>query len=364
MIAMSFSPAVRGEVGEVFAVDLRADPVAEEPAADAEHDPGEQVEADQPSPQRRGGDIDPGDVPAAGGAHPALLCGFGEVGLRVGREVARRGRVLEALSRDPGRERRARHDLPAVVHVPVPDPAELGAADLERQRPPGRDVGDVVDARVGVGLDPELIRPEGVDHVERGDVELDQRVGRKLDFARLDAAEGGPAVRELPLLGDHLHLQRARGVRRKRDRFRSLAAAGTGFEQPDDPVPGERERHRSRRDDPPELHARVAAKRGAVRLQLRFALAEGPQGIGDEHEHAQRDRRRGREQHRVVHDLARGFVGPVPRRQVGPEDEDDDRRHDRAREQPQQGDVAHVVTRAPLPRAAVPAHTTLRKPPM
>ena len=77
-----------------------------------------------------------------------------------------------------------RHDPAGVVHVAVPEPAELGAADVEGARPLELEVDDVVDARVGVGLDAELVGPEGVDDVERGDVEADQLVGGENELRR------------------------------------------------------------------------------------------------------------------------------------------------------------------------------------
>src|SRR4029077_11095952 len=70
---------LRGEVGQVLALDLIADEVAEEPATDAERDPGEHVEADQATPERcahghrAGGRLDGLDH-----AHPALLWGSGK----------------------------------------------------------------------------------------------------------------------------------------------------------------------------------------------------------------------------------------------------------------------------------------------
>ena len=60
----------------------------------------------------------------------------------------------------------------------------------------------------------------------------------------------------------------------------------------------------------------------------------------------------------------RGFVGPVSRRQVRPEHEDDDRRHDHAQEQPEQRHVARIVARVTVWAAVCRAHTTWRKPPM
>ena len=89
------------------------------------------------------------------------------------------------------------------------------------------DVGDVVDSGVGVGLHPELARPERVDDVERGDMELHVLVDGQLQARRLHAAEGRVAVGPVPLLADHLHLE-LRSPGRLRDRARPLPAAGSG----------------------------------------------------------------------------------------------------------------------------------------
>ena len=69
----------------------------------------------------------------------------------------------------------------------------------------GPNVGDVVDSRIGVGLDPQVVGPERVDHVERGDVQRDVPVDRQHQVRRLHAAEGRVAIGERPLLADHLH---------------------------------------------------------------------------------------------------------------------------------------------------------------
>src|SRR5581483_3433283 len=62
------------EVVEARADDrVRAEP-ADVPAADAEDDPGQEVEADQATPERRGGRD--GDF-----GHPALTCGLPPPGL-------------------------------------------------------------------------------------------------------------------------------------------------------------------------------------------------------------------------------------------------------------------------------------------
>src|SRR5207237_5032313 len=94
-----------------------------------------------------------------------------------------------------------------VGHVPVPDPAELRAADLKTPQLVGRHVEDVVDARVGVRLDTKLVGPEGMDDVKRSNVQLNWSVEREIEMGSLHPAVIGIAVGEVPLLGDHLDLQ-------------------------------------------------------------------------------------------------------------------------------------------------------------
>ena len=92
----------------------------------------------------------------------------------------------------PGRplhERPLADHLAVVVHGPVPDPAELRAADCEGPVLVGLGVGDVVHPGVGVDLHPQLVRPEAVDHVQGGHVEVDLGVVGKYEGVRLHAAE-------------------------------------------------------------------------------------------------------------------------------------------------------------------------------
>ncbi len=113
---------------------------------------------------------------------------------------------------------------PRVVHGAVPDAAQLGAADDEGAELLGGGVGHVVVVGVGVGLHAQLVGPEAVDHVERGDVELDRRVVGDDELVGLEPAEGRVAVGELPLLADDLNGQdRLRGG--GPDRARPLPAA-------------------------------------------------------------------------------------------------------------------------------------------
>ena len=74
---------------------------------------------------------------------------------------------------DPGGELRPGDDLAGLEHVPVPEAAELGAADRERAELARVHEGDVVGTRNRVGFDAELVGPERVRDVERGDVQLD-----------------------------------------------------------------------------------------------------------------------------------------------------------------------------------------------
>src|SRR5439155_22208860 len=148
---------------------------------------------------------------------------MGQIAPVVGVEVPGCRRELALLASDPGLEARSAHHLPGVEHMPVEEPAELGAADVEAAGLGRARVGDVVDAGIRVGLHPQPMGPERVDRVQRGDVELYVLVNRKLQMRRLDATEGGEPVGEGPLLGDHLHLQWV--SRRLRDGIGALPAA-------------------------------------------------------------------------------------------------------------------------------------------
>jgi hypothetical protein len=90
----------------------------------------------------------------------------------------------------------------------VPEAAELGAVDIEGERALRLQVRDVVRPGIRVGLHAELVRPEGVNGVERGDVQADQRVRRQHEVRHLDTAVAGKAVGECPLLPDHLDVER------------------------------------------------------------------------------------------------------------------------------------------------------------
>src|SRR5689334_25167045 len=71
-------------------------------------------------------------------------------------------RVRHLLLPDPRGEAGGRHHHAGVVHVAVPEAAQLGTADLERPGMPRPYERHVVAAGYGVGLHPKLDRPEGV----------------------------------------------------------------------------------------------------------------------------------------------------------------------------------------------------------
>src|SRR6266516_2588047 len=98
----------------------------------------------------------------------------------------------------PDREHGRRHHAAVVEHGPVPEPAQLAAAHGEAPQLLGLGVRDVVHARVGVRLHPELVGPEAVDDVQRGHVELDLLAQRQLKLRGLKAAELREPVGEGP----------------------------------------------------------------------------------------------------------------------------------------------------------------------
>ena len=176
--------------------------------------------------------------------------------------------------------------------------------------------------------------------VERGDVELDQPIRREHELRRLEAAEGGVAVRELPLLGDHLHWQ-FRPLR-DGDRVGPLATAGAVLEQRPRPVAGEEEHDRRGRCDPRRLRPSVPANRRPL-FGLGSAPSEHDQGVREVDDDEADDRRHHGGQHRVVGDLTRGLGRPFAGRQVRPEHEDHERRRDQARDDRDDGDSTDVV---------------------
>ena len=171
-------------------------------------------------------------------------------------------------------------------------------------RPFVADVDDVVGARVRVGLDAELrsAQKEWID-VERGDVELDQRVGRQHELRGLEAAVRRVAVGELPLLAR----SPAPGAASRRrvglpagTAARPLAAAGAVLSSSYVPNAGEEEHGDGRDDDPDRLDARVAADRRAVAELAGAAPRNAIERVAEEEERRRADDRRRRRRSSTV----------------------------------------------------------------
>ena len=127
--------------------------------------------------------------------------------------------------------------MPGGVHVAMPEPAELVAAHLKGTGAQWLGECDVVGALHRIGLHTEFDRPEGVDDIERCDVELDLAVDRQVKRGRLDATVAWVTERPQPLLADHLNLERTAPVGGLGDRVRSLTPAGAARGQQVGPVP-------------------------------------------------------------------------------------------------------------------------------
>src|SRR5205807_9334368 len=134
-----------------------------------------------------------------GGALPGSPEGCREIDAVVLGQVLDDRCVLLLCCGDPGLERRGRKDATLLRHVAVPETAELRAADLEEAGMERLRIRDVVDSRNSVRLHAELVRPERMRDVERGDVKRDERVVRDGEVACLDAAVRWVAERPLPL---------------------------------------------------------------------------------------------------------------------------------------------------------------------
>src|SRR3977135_3545482 len=81
---------------------------------------------------------------------------------RVGRQTPRRERGRRPLPLHPRGERGPAQDLAVRAHIAVPEPTYLCGPDGEALQLVRSDEGDVVGAWHRVGLDAELVRPEGV----------------------------------------------------------------------------------------------------------------------------------------------------------------------------------------------------------
>ena len=191
------------------------------------------------------------------------------------------------------------------------------------------DVDDVVDARVRVGLDAELVGPEGVDDVERGDVEPDQRVGGQHEVRRLDAAVARVAVRELPLLADHLHVHRLASARPAgtrpsgpgRRRRRSGAARRCRSAASESTVDG--------RDDRPRRSGSGCHRGSGGPSRPRPPRRGSGEREADEEQDEEQDGRDHRDEHVLSSTCPDAWTLPFPGGICGPEEDRDDRREDR-----------------------------------
>ena len=303
----------------------------------------------------------------SGPAHPARSCGSGRYEVAYGGRYLATGAKYACCCLIQLVEVGGRHDLAGVEHVAVPEAAELCAVDLERPRPLRLDVGDVVDARVRVGLHSELVGPERVDRVQRGDVQPDQRVRRQDEVRRLDAPVGRVAERPLPLLSDHLHVHRLRVPGRKERGRRPLASARAALEQLVGAEAGEEQHRRGRHDDPGDLDPGVAADRRAVD-DLGPAGAERRHGVDQEEQDEHAHGRDHAEHHLVAEDLLRCLHASVPRRDLRTDEDHDQRRHDRADHEPEDDELLAVrpggCCSGDLGNGGHRAQTTFRKPSM
>ena len=212
------------------------------------------------------------------------------------------------------------------------------------RRVPRLDVGDVVDARIRVGLDAELDRPERVDDVERGDVERDVGVRGQHELVRLDAAERRVAIQELPLLGDHLHLEGVLVVRRGR-------RSGSGPWPPPEPSLSSSNVPKPARKSTivvvitiqSELDLGVVPERRPVEDRLVAPRVELHEPVAEEDGEQAEDRRDEARHHLVVEDLSLSLHARVARRDERADVDGDERRRDRAQHEPGDDDAQAVV---------------------
>src|SRR5205807_4790833 len=153
------------------------------------------------------------------------------------------------------------------------------------------------------------------------------------------------AVCPLPLLPDDLYLERL-CVRRRvglGDRVRTLTATGAIGKHPHGPVSREEQHDDTGDEYPRDLDPRVATHGWPLERGLRLTLAEGNDGVEEEHEHGERDRCRDPEQDGVVGDLPARLYGAIAGREARGEHEHDDRREHKTAHEPDERDAAPVV---------------------
>jgi hypothetical protein len=185
-----------------------------------------------------------------------------------------------------------------------------------------------------------------VDDVERRDVQGDDAVRRQQEVVRLHPAERRVAIRELPLLPDHLHLEGGLVVGWERDRVRALATAGAVLEELVCPEAGEEEHHRRGDHDPDQLDAGVLSDRRAVKDRCVAPDVELDEPVAEEDDHEAEDRGDEGRHHLVAEGLSLPLHAAVARRDERPDVDRDERRRDRAQDEPRDDDPQAVVRRA------------------
>jgi hypothetical protein len=199
-------------------------------------------------------------------------------------------------------------------------------------------------------------------------VDGDVGVRRQHQLVRLDVAERRIAIQELPLLGDHLHLEGALVVGGERDRTWALSASGAVLEQLVRPEAGEEEHHRGSDHDPEELDLGVFPDRRSIEDRLVAPRVELHKPVAEEDREEAEHRGDERRHHLVVEDLSLSLRGRVARRDQRPDVDGHERRRDRAQDEPG-GDDAEPVVRGVVrwrscARLARHQAFTLRKPSM
>src|SRR6478672_6725294 len=120
-------------------------------------------------------------------------------------------------------------------------------------------------------------------------MEDDKRVLREHELVRLHPAERGVAIRELPLLPDHLDREGGTMAGRKSDRVRPLTAAGAVLQELVRSEPCEEEHHRRRDHHPEQLDAGVVPDWRTLECRLVPAGVELDESVGEKDDHETED---------------------------------------------------------------------------
>ena len=227
--------------------------------------------------------------------------------------------------------------------------------------------GDVVDARDRVGLDAELVRPERVADVERGDVELDESLspgaraapsrrrrrtgsGTSSSTAGRSPAPAAPACRPPAARSGS-----GPGRRPRRARCRSACAR---------PHDGEAEHDRAVTTSQSTARRRARGSAGRPRARRRARGRRRASSRSRRRAAALGVDQRGQDHVRVVWSLRLG--AHVARRQVRPEDEHDQRHGDRASSDDPDDDAARrapaCAIHARRPAGSRPSSRALHRP--